>query len=659
MKIIDNVLWVEFCDFTTAGWTVSALKKANLRNGAAWQMMADPADRRRPLVKYEDLREEHKEKLKAHFGDVYHYVAKSPILKKVQKDLQAEAFYLAYRYDGKSLPGEHIEKYTKAASWLNMIIGLVEDKKALKKDLGLMVADFYTHVLELIASEGVDLPTSYKRLTAKIKDYQEKSYDCLIDWRFGTQLALKVKGELCQATMLELLSDPRQHDDVFISYAYNAWAEKNGYQTITSAAVGTWRRRHAHLISMPRNGNKEWRDKYGLVIKGRRPSRPTFMWEHDDNHLDLFFTTDREGKAYEYQRVKAIFVTDSYNDYILGYAITHGELKASHVRLAYLMAMHHIHELTGTWHLPHETKSDRWNGKELLPFYESIGHYQRSTVGGSRGRGYIEQFFGTNDWQNCLKAGNNNYNGHNISSRTAGVNREWLEASKRERPMLSDAPNQIAEFVERLRHMPTKEGSSRQKQWLQAWADMPLDARRPITPDQMMHLFGFKHEPAGRPVTITNKGVEVQISNRRFLYNVPPAIHLAAIGKHVHVVYDPFDMNQVLITDYAKVRFMATANNGIAKAMADYTPGHREELNSLMALQVADVSTITEAQAQRKEILKRHSIDPEALLKGNVLVKEIRQAAEQEYFMNPPGKLVASGYQGADDEDEFDPFENM
>lgn len=661
MKIIDNILWIELADFISAGWTLSTVHKANHRNGAYWQMMPDPSDKRRPLVKYEDLRDEHKAKLKAQFGDVYLYTAKSPILRRVERDAQAEAFYLAYRYDGKSISQEHVAKYTTASSWLNMVIKATADKKALKKELNLMIADFYSHVLDLIGSEGVDLPTSYKRFTAKLKDYQDNGYASLIDWRFGRQPNLKVKDEVCEATLLELLSDPRQHDDVFISYAYNAWAQKQGYETITHATVGNWRRKHAHLITMPRNGNKEWRDTYGLVIKGRRPSKPTLMWEHDDNHLDLFFTTERDGKEYGYQRVKGIFIIDSYNDYILGYAVTSGELKANHIRLAYLNAMHHIHELTGSWYLPHETKSDRWNGKELMPFYLSMGNYQKSTVGGSRGRGYIEQLFGTSDWQNCLKAGNNNYNGHNISSRTAGVNREWLEANKRERPMLSEAPDQVAQFVERLRHLPTKDGRSRQDQWLQAWADMPMDARRPITHEQFLHIFGFKHEPAGRPVTITNKGVDVQIANRRFLYHIPPAIHLAAIGKQVHVVYDPLNMDQVLITDYAKVRFMANANHGIAKAMADYTDGHREQLNKLMDRQTADVATVTEAQERRREVLRNNQIDAESLLKANVLVKGIRQAAEQDYFIPDTikGSLPAAALAGMDDDGDFDPFENM
>lgn len=648
MQLIDAILWVEFSDFIAAGFKEDTIKKANLRNGPYWIMTRNPRDARRPMVQYDTLRQEHKDKLTAHYGDVYQYMAQQPIMAMLQPADKARAWFAAYTYagpDGPSthLKAEHVDMCTRRAQWMDMFSTI--KVKEVRELTGLTkMSDFYTHCVQLANKQGAKLPTAYNTIMILIRDYVGQGYKALLPPRLGNKNGLKVADATAQALLVQLLADPRQHDDVFIARAYNAWAKQNGYEAITESAVGVWRRKHAHEITMHRNGNKEWRNKYGMVIKGQRPSAPLLMWEHDDNHIDLFFQA--EGSAY--QRVKGIFIIDSHCDYVLGYYITPGELKAEHVRLAYLNAMHHVHELTGEWLLPYEVKSDRWNSKQLLPFYESIGYYQQSTVGGSRGRGYLEQFFGTSDWQNCLKAGSNNYNGQNITASQRGVNVEWLAGNKKEWPALADAPNQVAQFVERLRLLPAKGGKSRQQLWCEAFSSMPEDRKRPVSRDQFLSIFGLRHEPQGRPVSITNKGVEVQINGHRLLYSIPPAFLLANIGKKVTVQYDPADLSRVLLTDDERLRLVATYNPGIAKAMADYTPGHREQLNALLQQQVDDVQRVVDAAEQRQQVLQQAGIDPEALLKANVLVKEQRQLAEQAYY-------VPQLADGAD----FDPLATM
>jgi hypothetical protein len=663
MQTIDSTLWIEFSDFIAAGFKEDTIKKANLRNGPFWQMMRNPNDARRPMVQYDTLRDEHKQKLRAHYGDLHEYMARQPIIGMLKPADTAERWFLAYTYDGPSGPkthlsDEHIRMCTKRAQWLDMLITV--KPKDVKQITGLReMPVFYKHVITLANLQGANLPETYNRVMILARDYQDKGLSALLPPRLGNRNGLKVSDATAQALLLQLIADPRQHDDVFVSRSYNAWAQANGYETITDAAVGVWRRKHSYLINMDRQGNKEWRNKYGLVIKGQRPSSPLLMWEHDDNHIDLFYQTE----STPYQRVKGIFVIDSHCDYVLGYWITPGELKAEHVRMAYLMAMRHVYELTGAWYLPHETKSDRWNGKTLTPFYERIGHYQKSTVGGSRGRGYIEQFFGTNDWQNALKAGANNYNGHNITARNTGMNVEWLKAQEKDRPALTEAPNQIAQFVEKLRHMPTKSGKSRQQHFIESFTAMADDRKRKISDDQMLSIFGLRHEPATGTTSITNRGVDVQIKGQRLLYTLPPAYLLANIGKKVTVQYDPMDMSRVLLTDDDRLRLVATYNPGIAKAMADYKPGHREQLNSLLDQQIMDVATVTQAGQERATILRKANIDPEGLLKAGVLIKEGRQIAEQQLA----GMLAGGGYDYAlppanandDDDDDFNPLMGM
>jgi len=121
MKIINNILYIEFADFMLAGWKADGIKKANFRNGPYWQMIPDWADKRKVLVQYDELRNKDKEKLTAHFGNPYEYIAKQRIKQLLELDHKAESFYRDYRYAGdKYLPIVHQQKYTAAASWLNV-----------------------------------------------------------------------------------------------------------------------------------------------------------------------------------------------------------------------------------------------------------------------------------------------------------------------------------------------------------------------------------------------------------------------------------------------------------------------------------------------------------------------------------------------------------
>ena len=269
MKYIENRLYLEFQELVDCGISQNTLFGAKKRNSSSWDFINDPTDRRKVLIGYEKLNDTNKEKVKARFGDPYEYIAKDPIKKLVVKDLEAEKFYLAYTYnDNKRLSHEHVTKYTTAASWLNMLNKLTEDKKYIKKCLGLSMDAFWTNTLELIQVDKIDLPSSCHRLIARMKEYKEKGYACLIDWRFGNKLAAKVTDDFSEALLLELLSHPNQYDDVYITIVYNKEAVQKGYKFITPATVGVWRRKMNHLIIAKREGWEAFDGKYRKQVPG-------------------------------------------------------------------------------------------------------------------------------------------------------------------------------------------------------------------------------------------------------------------------------------------------------------------------------------------------------------------------------------------------------
>lgn len=632
MRLIDNILYIEWSELLNVGIPEGTLKSATARKSNNWNFINDPEDARKSLAEYEKLNDATKEKVKTKYGNPYNHVARQPIKNLVKKDINAERFFLDYRYDEiKTLSQEHVNKYTFAASWLNMLVEMNEDKPALKKLLNLSIDQFYIHVLELIKTENIDLPTSYRRLLAKQKEYKESSYASLIDWRFGNKIAAKVKDD-AEAVLHTMIAHHNQYDDVFIAQQYNAWAITQGFKRIDSSTVGVHRRKNYHLLVSEREGNEALKEKYLKQAKGMRPSFPLAMVESDDNHIDLqFIDVETDDK---FTRYKAIVVIDSFNDYVLGYAYTTDAVTIDLIKAAYINAMYYIRSITGAWHLPHEVKTDNFGIATLQPYYEKIGNYVKTPVG-SKHRGYIEPFFSSKVWKTSMKLGANNYTGNNMTALTRGVNTEVVQANINNRPVIGkESETQIEKFFHRLRFLPNDKEVTKHAQWMEAWTNTPEEKKRLITDEQFLLTFGIEHNHHGNQIRITNRGVEPQINGQKYSYDLSE-YNLEHIGKSVSIMYDPYDMSRVLCTDFKNVRVLATTARLNSRALADAHLDSRTFLNSILQEKKEAVTKIGNKSDRRKEVLQAHTLDAEAILQSGVLVKEIRHTAEQKYLEGP------------------------
>lgn len=664
MKLLENKLYIEFGEMLQCGFDERYLWKAKSAGTKCWDFINDPADKRKVLVGYEALRPQYKEQIQKVFGNPYDYIAKQPIKALIQKDFKAEQYFFTYQIaDDKKLPPETAQRYTNEANWLNMIINARardNTKKVIKEGLNLSVDQFFCHVRELLEIDkqagriSANFPASYSKLTTKINEYKAQGYTSLIDSRFGNQSAAKVNDEISQSILIAMLAHSNQYDCALIAHQYNKWAEANNRKPITPATVNNKKEEWAPEINQGREGREAYNSHDRRKVMRMRPSRPLALVESDDNHLDWWFADGDKG----FKRIKGVIVMDSYNDYILGYAITDADLAGTEiVRLAYLNAIHHIYELTGGYYLPFEIKTDQWNIKQLRPFYESLAHYYDTPVG-SKNRGWLENFFGHIDWERSLKIGNNNYNGHNITAKTRGVNIEAVKANHKSWPHINEAEQQMADFVHRLRTQPRNydpANKSRQDEWLEAWAALPEAKKIPINDEQRLLKLGFAHSPRnGEQNSINSAGIRCTIMGTKYAYAVPPVLYKQNIGKKVQVVYDPLDMNQVLITDGENLRFVARSMAPVAGCMADMQEfGGRALLNQIMAEAKADSEHYVTSAAKRQGILRDANIDVDDIIKRGISVpKAVKQLAEAAYEL--PAATIKE-----DDTEEFDVYKAL
>lgn len=646
MKLLQESIYLTFEDAIECGISENTLWKASQRQSNSWQFIVDPTDKRKRLIEFETMKPCYKEMVQKRFGNPYEHVAKEPIRKMVIKDTQAEEFLLAYRFgENKFLPINIVNKYITAASWLKMLMNAEANKKEIKKQLGLTIAEFWNKVCEIIKSDDIDLPSTYQRLRQKVSDFQSNKFSSLIHKQFGNDNAKKVSSELAESILLEMLSRPH-FDDSRICIHYNQWALQNEHDEISASTVSNWRRNNLHLIMGEKKGNKEWYNVFGKHIIRKRPSAPLLLVGSDDNDLDLYFQENRVNKKGHaivnyYHRAKLIVVMDAYNDYILGYAYA-DEVSADLIRLAYLDAIHHVKDLTGNWHLQHQIQTDRWGKKTLDSFYKSIAKvYTPATARVARGK-YIEQAFGKK-WHQQL-AYYPNYAGHNITA-IAKTNADYIELHKKDFPSKDNAGLQIADFIDKMRNLKNENGVTRQQQWIDAFNQSEVSKELPINDEQMLLRYGTHHDYKN---TITNRGITPSINCIDRTYEIPEEFYLQTVGKKIQVIYDPFDYSRILVTDNDKIRFIAREYDALPSAIADYKPGDRANLNRRISEKKRHVEQIANKKDQRQNLLQRNQIDSESLLQAGVLIKEIKQGAELMYQQT---KRISN--------DTYDPLDQM
>ncbi|MBX9734760.1 MAG: Mu transposase C-terminal domain-containing protein, partial [Chitinophagaceae bacterium] len=117
------------------------------------------------------------------------------------------------------------------------------------------------------------------------------------------------------------------------------------------------------------------------------------------------------------------------------------------------------------------------------------------------------------------------------------------------------------------------------------------------------------------------------------------------IGMNVSVIYDPYDMSRVLVTDHEKIRLIGREARLHSRALADATEGSRMYLNQVFAEKKELFDEMAKRSDDRKTRLKKVKIDNEMVLLDPSSVKELKQQAEDGYLLE-----LVTGKRDEDDE---------
>jgi len=599
MKIIEDKVYLEFQEMVEAGISDNTIRLAKHRNSPSWNIINDPQDKRKVLIEYEALRLNYKKQVQDRYGDPYDYVAKNPIRLMVKPDFKAEEFFLQYRYDGdKVLPVDHRRKYTLAASWLNMLLSVNENKKVLKSDLNISLGKFWDHVESIIETDKIDLPGSYRRLRAKMDEYKDRGYESLIDWRFGNKLSAKLgksnegfDPELLdkqKAFILKAASMHNNFDAMQITRAVNLVFEKQGWPTISHTTVYNLCKENSHLTMAGSRGKRDYNNKIAMQVTRRAPQFPLQYLTLDGWTVELLF---QDESGYN-NRLVAVIVLDAMNKYPIGYAIGDRE-NTDLIREANRNAAKHIQDLFGAKYQPRQLQSDNYGIKALTPFYSAMAKLHTPAAVGNAKSKIIEPYFKYLNKTYCQTQPN--WSGFNITaSKENQPNTEFLNLIKKSFPDKAGVEKQIHMIMARERQIKIEE-------YMAKWELLPNEERLVMKKQDALMVYG---QSTGYTNSVTGQGLLPTINGTKYFYDsFDPAFRAMAHLKW-QVIYDETDLSSILaISEDNKHQFVLDRKRELPMAVHDMVPEDHQYLSKVNSFKKERVQEIMDTYAKNDALV--------------------------------------------------------
>lgn len=148
------------------------------------------------LVEVATLPQRFRDRIKEKYGEMKGDILRDWFAQHYVVDAHARAFYTRFRFEnGDALPPEHINEYTVNASVLQAVIALMNDTRVMRKAMqgdsvnwGKMAGAISYYQAEF----GHTLPLSVNRFKARVNEFRENGYECLISKKFQNQNTRKV-----------------------------------------------------------------------------------------------------------------------------------------------------------------------------------------------------------------------------------------------------------------------------------------------------------------------------------------------------------------------------------------------------------------------------------------------------------------------------------
>lgn len=398
------------------------------------------------------------------------------------------------------------------------------------------------------------------------------NYEVLISGKFQNANAAKVESDDQKATILKLISDPRNLNDKQVVMIYNAVAEQLGWKTITERPVQEMRKKYGLETAAGRLGASEFYNNRAMQVKRRRPALPLYMWSLDGWDVELYFqrtATDKNGytvTTYS-NRLTVVVVLDPCTNYPIGYAIGEQENSAL-IKEAVRNAVNHTADLFGQRYRANQIQSDHYAMKAMFPIYAVAGDKVTPARVKNAKSKPVERYFRSLNEGYCQLC--RNWSGFGITSdKKKQPNADALNAYRKEFPDEAGCRMQIENIIE-------AERAAKRADYLKLWAEVPENRRLPLSTEQYLLNFGAE---TGYKNALEGSGLNVKLLGARRSYDCFDLRFRQYAHIRWNVKYDPDNLDQVLaVSDDGALRFMLESKYVQPMALVERTEGDAAEL---------------------------------------------------------------------------------
>lgn len=310
-------------EFNPDGLISKSLWDKWIRDGA--NLVQRGGNGRQSLIEFDTIPPQYKAIIEEKFGNPRKTAVQNSFLDQIVTDLDAKAFFAAYRLDdGEFLPEKYQKQYTANASVLKAIQRMHISQQKARKTLGGNMRKFWDKVTDASNSiretVGHKLPTSKSQFKRVYDLFIKDSYSSLISKKFGNTNTEKITEEI-EAWMVSEMAMNRQSVEMVYTKYLQVANEKGWRKDIEAAAF-----RHRvsqpairQMIDLKRFGAKTWRKQYGQTFKLKRANYSNDIWVGDGTAVNWYY---REGK--EVAMCTTYMVMDSRSRKFLGWSMRKG-----------------------------------------------------------------------------------------------------------------------------------------------------------------------------------------------------------------------------------------------------------------------------------------------------------------------------------------------
>lgn len=654
MKSIGSTLYLECADMKRVGVGYNTLKSARKRGTAGYTIIDDPADKRRILVAYNDLRPDVKQVVDAVFGNAIKDQGQSDLLSLLEtrsEDVQTLRDHILA--DGTRLTDEAIEKYVRACSYLRL---LGDTPRAVQKHLGYpTVQAWHQAITACFSAEGVDLPRTYAPMRRKLREFAQQGALAVVSGKWGNSNRRIIAGAI-EDFLISVYALPTKPDVEKVMVRYAEVAKEKGWPMLSREAVWTHLHRRPEVKRrwyLGRHGKAAWNALYSHENKRSRPTFREAMWCSDGTKLNLFYRT--AGKVPMAAKMQVYVVMDVYSEVILGWSLGWSErfdMQQAAMRQA----------LTRSQAKPLQLLYDGQGGHkkaDAQDFFDRATKLHFPSQPRNPQAKMVESLIGR--WQKEVLRDEWYFTGQNIQSKRldSKPNIDFIQAHINDLPGVEELPA----IVERL----VDQWNNREHPHFKMSRNMAYDTSinpHAVELDVLDMVNLFWHITA-QPIRYRKNGITLQVGEQRHTFEVYDAdghpdeeFRARHIGSEFLVKYDLEDFSYVMLYESRPdgIRFVtaAQAKQVVAMAVVDLKPGDRAIIDHSLALRKREI-------ARTWKELEAHT-DSSGIDADTLIHVANHYTVDKAELANAQMKLATVSSSAADDDDDdelFNPYANL